>query len=44
MPFSTYADEDGIIGTNPGLDFYSRIDDASDSLAQTIVNRRLNEK
>ncbi len=44
MPFSMYADEDGIIGTNPGLDFYSRIDDASDSLAQTIVNRRLNEK
>lgn len=44
MPFSVYCNEEGIIGTNLGLDFYSRIDDAWDSLAQNLVNRRLNEK
>lgn len=45
MPFSVYgADEGGIIGQNLGLDFYSRIDDAGDKVAQAIVSRRLTEK
>jgi hypothetical protein len=43
MPFSSYAEEEGIIGSNLGLDFYSRIDDAGDSLAQGIVMRRISE-
>lgn len=34
---------DSIIGSNLGLDFYSRIDDAGDALAQGITVRRLNE-
>lgn len=38
MPFSLYAEE------TSGLDFYSRIDDAGDSLAQGIVSRRLSAK
>jgi hypothetical protein len=45
MPFSAYsADEGGIIGQNLWLDFYSRIDDAGDKVAQAIVSRRLTEK
>ncbi len=44
MPFSSYADDAGGVGTNMGLDFYSRIDDLGDSLAQGIVSRRLTEK
>lgn len=44
MPFSSYAEEPGIIGSNLGLDFYSRIDDAGDALAQGMVQRRLGEK
>ncbi len=44
MPFSSYAEEPGIIGSNFGLDFYSRIDDAGNALAQGIVQRRLSEK
>jgi hypothetical protein len=44
MPFSSYADEPGIIGSNLGLDFYSRIDDAGNILSQRIVDRRLSEK
>ncbi len=43
MPFSSYAEEDGVIWSNLGLDFYSRIDDAGDSLAQGIVMRRISE-
>lgn len=40
-----YAREnDTVIGSNLGLDFYSRIDDASDKLAQNITKRRLSEK
>ena len=40
-----YAREnDTVIGSNLGMDFYSRIDDASNKLAQSIVKRRLNEK
>ena len=44
MPFSSYAEEPGIIGSNLGLDFYSRIDDAGDALSQGIIDRRLSEK
>ena len=44
MPFSSYAEEEGVIGSNLGLDFYSRIDDAGDSLSRGIVTRRLTEK
>lgn len=43
MPFSSYAESDSIIGSNLGLDFYSRIDDAGDTLAQGITKRRLSE-
>ncbi len=43
MPFSValWADT---VGSNLGLDFYSRIDDAWDALAQGILTRRLTEK
>jgi hypothetical protein len=44
MPFFSYAANDGAIGSNLGLDFYSRIDDAGDSITQAIVSRRLTEK
>lgn len=45
VPFCTNAaDEPGIIGSNLWLDFYSRIDDAWDALAQGITRRRLREK
>lgn len=44
MPFSSYAEWESIIGSNLGMDFYSRIDDAGESLAQGITVRRLNEK
>ncbi len=44
VPFSSYAEDSGVIGSNLGFDFYSRIDDAGDSLAQGIVTRRLSEK
>ena len=45
VPFlAIAAEEPGIIGNNLGLDFYSRIDDAGDSLAQGIVKRRLTDK
>jgi hypothetical protein len=40
MPFSTFAD----IGSNPGLDFYSRIDDSGDVVAQRLTRTRLAEK
>ncbi len=44
MPFFVFAEDAGIIGSNLGLDFYSRIDDAWDNLAQWITKRRLNQK
>ncbi len=45
VPIFVHASEDtGVIGSNLGLDFYSRIDDAWDSLAQGILSRRLWEK
>lgn len=44
MPFFLYAANDGAIGSNLGLDFYSRIDDAGDSITQAIISRRLTEK
>lgn len=45
VPIWTNAAEDiGVIGSNLGLDFYSRIDDAWDTLAQSILQRRLGEK
>jgi hypothetical protein len=40
MPFSAFAD----IGSNPGLDFYSRIDDTGDIVAQRLTRTRLTEK
>lgn len=40
MPFLTFAD----IGSNPGLDFYSRIDDSGDTLALRLTRTRLTEK
>jgi hypothetical protein len=44
MPLSLYATEDnGIVWVNLGVDFYSRIDDAGDSLAQGIITRRVGE-
>jgi hypothetical protein len=44
MPSFCFAEDDGIIGVNLGLDFYSRIDDAGDGLAQGITKLRLKEK
>ena len=44
VPFSVFADDGGTVGTNMGLDFYSRIDDAGDRLAQGIVDIRLKNK
>lgn len=42
MPLLTFAEPDfGPIGQNPGLDFYSRIDDAGYSLANAITRKRL---
>jgi hypothetical protein len=40
MPFSAFAD----IGSNPGLDFYSRIDESGDKVAQKLTRTRLSEK
>jgi hypothetical protein len=40
MPFSAFAD----IGSNPGLDFYSRIDDSGDIVTQRLTRTRLSEK
>ena len=42
--FVDAAEDTGVIGSNQWLDFYSRIDDAGDALAQGIVRRRLAEK
>ncbi len=45
MPFLANAAEDnGIIGSNLWLDFYSRIDDAWDALAESILLKRIWEK
>lgn len=45
VPLLSYAaDDTGVIGSNLWLDFYSRIDDAWDTLAQGIVRRRLSER
>ena len=45
MPFSLLARETSPqIGVNPGLDFYSRIDDTGDSLANAITDTRLQKK
>lgn len=42
FPFSLFA-ADGFIGENPGLDFYTTIDESSDSLHTQIVNKHLND-
>ncbi len=45
MPIFVDASEDmGVVGSNLGLDFYSRIDDAWDALAQSILMKRIWEK
>ncbi len=41
FPFSIFAD-DGFIGENPGIDFYTTIDESSDSLHNQIVDKNLN--
>lgn len=41
MPFFAFSADFGSLGQNPGLDFYSRIDDAGDGLAQGITTRRI---
>lgn len=41
-PFSLLA-EQGYIGENPGLNFYSRIDEASGDIASGLMKKRLSE-
>ncbi len=41
-PFFVFAEE-GFIGENPGLDFYSKIDEWSFKVLQKTVNKRLQE-
>lgn len=41
-PFFLFAEE-GFIGENPGLDFYSKIDEGSFKVLQKTVNTRLKE-
>jgi hypothetical protein len=42
IPFSLSASE-GYIGENPGLDFYSKIDEGNYSVRQKTVTRRLSD-
>lgn len=42
LPVTSFAWE-GVIGENPGLDFYSRLDDAAGSIAGSIARKRIAE-
>jgi hypothetical protein len=44
MPFLVSVRAFADIGSNPGFDFYSRIDDSGDTLAQRLTRTRLSEK